>query len=55
MSTEAADKKSSMLYLVQGKNSPLGFMFAGGVSGAVSRTCAAPFERLKILYQVSIL
>ncbi len=30
----------------------IGFMFCGGVSGTVSRTCAAPFERLKILFQV---
>jgi len=26
---------------------------AGGVAGAVSRTSVSPFERLKILYQVS--
>lgn len=34
-----------------GIDSTLGFMFCGAFSGVVARTVAAPFERLKILYQ----
>ena len=29
-------------------------LIAGGVAGAVSRTSVSPFERLKILYQVTL-
>lgn len=39
-------------YRTVGNDSTIGFMFCGGVSGTISRTCAAPFERLKILFQV---
>ncbi|KAL9649040.1 hypothetical protein ABK040_008417 [Willaertia magna] len=37
---------------LSGSYSLIGFGICGAVSGAVSRTCAAPFERLKILFQV---
>jgi solute carrier family 25 phosphate transporter 23/24/25/41 len=36
----------------KGVDSTIGFIFCGAVAGTVSRTVAAPFERLKILYQV---
>jgi len=29
-------------------------LFAGGVAGAISRTCVSPLERVKILYQIQI-
>lgn len=32
----------------------LKMFIAGGISGAVSKTCTAPFGRLTILYQVII-
>ena len=54
--TTTTEQKSTQslfsLYKTTGIDSTLGFMFCGGVSGTVSRTCAAPFERLKILFQV---
>jgi len=37
---------------MKGKSSALGFFVCGAVAGAVSRTVAAPFERIKILFQV---
>ncbi|KAL0489791.1 mitochondrial substrate carrier family protein B [Acrasis kona] len=46
------DWRKYVTELITSKDSPAKFMLAGGVSGAVSRTCAAPFERLKILFQV---
>lgn len=49
-----AQKESKDKLQVQGKDSTIGFLFCGAVSGTVSRTIAAPFERLKILYQVFI-
>lgn len=39
-------------YTATGVDNTVGFMLCGAVSGTVSRTCAAPFERLKILFQV---
>ena len=40
------------LIKVANYNVEIGYSICGGVSGAVSRTVAAPFERLKILFQV---
>jgi solute carrier family 25 phosphate transporter 23/24/25/41 len=39
-------------YVMVGKSSSLGFFTAAALSGAISRTIAAPFERIKILFQV---
>jgi solute carrier family 25 phosphate transporter 23/24/25/41 len=44
--------KSKSQYVMEGKDSTIGFFIGGAIAGAVSRTVAAPFERLKILYQV---
>ena len=33
--------------------SPAEYFVAGGFAGVVSRTCIAPIERVKILYQIS--
>ena len=35
------------------KQSPQEYLVAGGVAGVVSRTCIAPIERVKILYQIA--
>ena len=35
------------------KTNPKEYFIAGGVAGVVSRTCIAPVERVKILYQVA--
>ena len=42
----AKEKAGSML---------LRTLISGGVAGAVSRTCTAPIDRLKVLLQVSLL
>ena len=34
------------------KQSPSEYFVAGGFAGVISRTCIAPIERVKILYQV---
>lgn len=34
-------------------NNALSYVFAGGTAGMVSRTCVAPIERVKIMFQVS--
>jgi len=66
MSSSSSDGASSPTTATTGNKSPLklaietyatqysglGYSVCGGVSGAVSRTVAAPFERLKILFQV---
>ncbi|KAF0983749.1 hypothetical protein FDP41_007664 [Naegleria fowleri] len=48
-------KKSTLKLKIEelaNANAGIGYSVCGGVSGAVSRTVAAPFERLKILFQV---
>jgi len=44
---ESIPKESSNEFVTTVKH-----LIAGGIAGAVSRTCVSPFERLKILYQV---
>ena len=36
-----------------GADDPLEYFVAGGIAGMVSRTCIAPIERVKIIYQVA--
>mmetsp|Transcript_8239 Transcript_8239/g.24738 ORF Transcript_8239/g.24738 Transcript_8239/m.24738 type:complete len:294 (+) Transcript_8239:177-1058(+) len=36
----------------KGKTNPKEYFLAGGAAGIISRTCIAPIERVKILYQV---
>jgi solute carrier family 25 phosphate transporter 23/24/25/41 len=47
---KVAPKKDE--YRMEGKDSTIGFFTAGAIAGAVSRTVASPFERMKILFQV---
>lgn len=49
---QASNHRLFNRYSVTGVDSTVGFMLCGAVSGTISRTCAAPFERLKILFQV---
>jgi len=35
------------------QNNTLQYIFAGGTAGMISRTCVAPIERVKIMYQVT--
>src|SRR3989338_2625377 len=32
---------------------PVEYLVAGGIAGIVSRTCIAPIERVKIIYQIN--
>lgn len=48
-SASAAKSSSSK----KGKQSTLEYLVSGGIAGAVSRTCIAPIERVKIIYQIN--
>ena len=39
--------------MVRSSDSPSTYFIAGGVAGIISRTCIAPIERVKILFQIN--
>ncbi|EFC42146.1 predicted protein [Naegleria gruberi] len=51
-SNEEFSSFRKVLISIASYNVEIGYSICGGVSGTVSRTVAAPFERLKILFQV---